>query len=327
MTPGVTHVGLRGSEKLGGGLSAIWQIENAVAIEGAATPASTFASRNSNLGILAGFGVLFVGNWDTPYMWSTLTVASPVRGPFPGDLSTALNTPGFNVPAPTTQSGRVNSPADAAFNRRQGNSIQYWTPNWQGLSGRVAYSVPEGKGQATNGANISPEIFGLGLEYENGPLRLRYAYARHDDYFGLAQLGATASANPSNANSLAASSKDEGHKVLAIYTIGNTRLVAAFDRLKYSTEDRTAGNVNSYDRNAFWGMIEQIFGGVHRVWLGGGVARKGSCSVVGGGRCTTDGLGAKSWTFGYRYDAFQADRCVRRGLWGQQRRICKLRPE
>jgi predicted porin len=301
MTPGVTHFGFRGTEKLGEGLTLSWQMESAFPIEGADTPPPALGNRNSHVGLKGAFGLVFLGIWDTPYLWSTLGVAS-VRGPYPGDLSTVLNSPGFNVPAPTTQSGRTNTAADAGFYRRQGNSIQYWTPDWAGLSARVTYSVNETKGVAPNGVLMSPEVFGLGVEYARGPVLLRYAYARQDDYFGLAQLGAPASGNPSNASSRATSSRDEGHKVLAIVRLGQTRLLAAADQLRYTTQDPTPGNLDSYKRFAFWGMVEQMLGANHRVWIGGGAARRGRCTVSGGGRCTTDGLGATSWTVGYRYD-------------------------
>ncbi|VVE11730.1 Major outer membrane protein P.IB [Pandoraea iniqua] len=301
MMSSISYFGMRGKEDLGDGYSAIWQIETPVAIDGKAAGVS-IAGRNTNVGLAGPFGTAFLGNWDTPYQWSTLSVGSPVRNPYTGDLSTILSNPGFNVPNTTTQSGRVNGAADATFNRRQGNSIQYWTPDWAGLHLRFSYSPSQGK-VATPAGDISPQVFGAGLEYLNGPLRVRYAYELHKDYFGLAWLGAPASGNPSNAGSRATGSTDDAHKVLITFTYAGTKWVAGWDRLTYRTDDGTIGNLNRYRRDAVYAMVQHWFGGgQHSVWIGGGYAMDGACSRSGGGACSTDGLGATQMNLGYRYD-------------------------
>lgn len=300
MLSSISYFGMRGKEDLGDGYAAIWQIETPVSIDGKATGA--IGARNSNVGVKGPFGTVFLGNWDTPYQWSTLSVGSPVRNPYTGDLSTILSNPGFNVPNTTTQSGRVNNASDATFNRRQGNTIQYWTPEWAGLQLQFSYSLSNGS-VATPAGDISPQVFGAGLEYLNGPLRVRYAYELHKDYFGLAWLGAPASANPSNVGSRATGSTDDGHKVLIVFTYAQTKWVAGWDRLTYRTDDGTSGNLNRYRRDAFYVMVQHFFGGGrHSVWLGGGYAMNGACSRVGGAACNTDDLGATQLNLGYRYD-------------------------
>ncbi|QHE92635.1 porin [Pandoraea fibrosis] len=300
MLSSISYFGMRGKEDLGDGYAAIWQIETPVSIDGKSTGA--IAGRNSNVGLSGPFGSAFLGNWDTPYQWSTLSVGSPVRNPYTGDLSTILSNPGFNVPNTTTQSGRVGNPADATFNRRQGNSIQYWSPDWAGFHMRLSYSLSQG-GMTTPAGSISPQVFGAGLEYLNGPLRVRYAYEMHKDYFGLAWLGAPASANPSNAGSRATGSRDDAHKVLIVFTYAQTKWVAGWDWLTYRTDDGTTGNLNRYRRDAFYAMVQHWFaGGQHSVWLGGGYAMNGACSRTGGAMCNTDGLGATQLNLGYRYD-------------------------
>lgn len=300
MLSSISYFGMRGKEDLGDGYAAIWQIETPVSIDGKAT--GSIGGRNSNVGLKGPFGTAFLGNWDTPYQWSTLSVGSPVRNPYTGDLSTILSNPGFNVPNTTTQSGRVNNASDATFNRRQGNSLQYWTPEWYGLQMQFSYSLSNGS-VTTPAGSISPQVFGAGLEYVNGPLRVRYAYEMHKDYFGLAWLGAPASANPSNVGSRAKGSRDDGHKVLVVFTYANTKWVAGWDRLTYRTDDGTSGNLNHYRRDAVYAMVQHFFGGGrHSVWLGGGYAMNGSCSRVGGAVCSTDGLGAAQMNLGYRYD-------------------------
>jgi predicted porin len=244
ITAGTSNIGFRGSEDLSDGLKAIFQVESQIPIDGDPAPPGTWAGRNSNVGLAGGFGTVFLGNWDTPYKWTTIAV-SPLRGLNPFDYDNILENPGFNVPGTTTQSGRVNGKADAAFSRRQGNSVQYWTPNWSGFSARVAYSANEGKTTIPGGATISPSIWSVSVAYEQGPLVLRYAYEQHDDYFGMAQLGGTAGATATNS-----SSKDKANKLLGIYTIGGTRIAAVYERLQYDTDDLSLGAANKYKRDA-----------------------------------------------------------------------------
>ena len=47
---------------------------------------------------------------------------------------------------------------DASFDRRQGNSVQYWTPTWAGVSFRVQHSVNEGQGAIVAGGPVVSPI-------------------------------------------------------------------------------------------------------------------------------------------------------------------------
>ena len=64
MDPSTTNIGFRGGIEVMPNLSVVWQIENAVPIDGT-TAANTFASRNSNIGLTGNWGTFFYGNWDT----------------------------------------------------------------------------------------------------------------------------------------------------------------------------------------------------------------------------------------------------------------------
>lgn len=294
LTSGTSNFGLRGSEDLGNGLKAIFQIESGVPVDGSAGP-NTFATRNSNVGLAGAWGTLFLGVWDTPYKVMTIDLGA-VRGLNPFDL-TLLGNPGFTVPATTTQSGRAATTADAAFNRRQGNSVQYWSPNFSGFSGRIAYSTNEGKTSASASApSISPDLWSAGVRYDGGGLSVRYAYERHNDYFGLSQLGGGAAATLANS-----SSKDDAHVLVASYRFAtNTRVAAVWERLNYRNDDTTAGNVERYRRNAWMIFLQQFFG-PHQIFGEFSKAGDGSCSRVGGVACSTNGLGAKAWHVGYAY--------------------------
>ena len=63
-----SRLGLKGSEDLGDGLSAVWQIEQQINIDNSTTNANSFATRNSFLGLSSGsMGPVLLGRHDTPY--------------------------------------------------------------------------------------------------------------------------------------------------------------------------------------------------------------------------------------------------------------------
>ncbi len=179
-----SNIGFRGSEDLGGGLKAIFQVESNVFVDGAGTTSGFWASRNSNVGLAGNWGTVFYGNWDTPYKFITLKV-DPFWATSAASFNGLYGSPGFNVGSPTASTATLTGATlttlgtDAAFDRRQGNSVQYWTPNFAGFSGRLFYSPGEGKqnyaldATAVTGprtAQLDPWMWGASLQYDNGPI-------------------------------------------------------------------------------------------------------------------------------------------------------------
>ncbi|MBN2576110.1 MAG: porin [Deltaproteobacteria bacterium] len=299
MTSSTSHIGFRSELRLMEGLRAFFQVEAMVNIDGdAPVLTNPWASRNSGIGVTGDYGTLFFGNWDTPYKYPTLFVG-PVRSLNPFD-NTLTGNPGFNVPGTTTQNGRASTRSDAAFNRRQGNSVQYWTPTLYGLSARLAISSNEGRTVANEGIepSINPTLWSALLSYNRGSLSINYAYEMHLDYFGVSWLGGGPGALRDNPTS-----RDDAHQILAWYTLPTgTRLAAIVERLTYRTdeaEDNT-GVVNGYQRDAFFAAVQQRLG-AHRLWGSFGLAGAGRCTVVGGGACTTNGLNGLQWSVGYTF--------------------------
>jgi len=236
---------------------------------------------------------VFFGNWDTPYKAPLLFVGA-LRGLNPFDNALTAN-PGFNVPGTTTQGGRVNTAADAAFNRRQGNSVQYWTPDMNGFSGRIAYSVNEGKSAATATApSVSPDLWSASLSYRKGAFNVTYGFEEHNNYFGLAQMGGSAGATATNAGS-----RDVGHELVAAYAFSTgTKVSAIVERLTYDTDETVTGKVDHYQRDAWYLLVQQRWG-MNQLFGSYGKAGAGSVTVLGGGPATTNGLGGTQWSVGY----------------------------
>lgn len=302
MDMGTSNLGFRGGVELMPELSVIWQIESGVQTDGT-TVANTIASRNSNIGITGPtWGTLFFGSWDTPYTWSTISTVNPLRAGYIPDYNGILDNPGFGVSSVTTQTGRVAAAPDAAFNRRQGNSIQYWSPVVSGLSARLMYSIDEGRTPTTAMApSIKPAVFGASLAFDWGPLKLREAFEAHFDYFGMSQLGGSA---VSTANT---GSTDWGNKLTAVYTNPargfDTRVVGVFEFLQYKNKDSTMGAIDQFSRPALYGLVDQTLLGKHHIWVALGESFEGSCERVGGAACTTTGLSAINEEVGYLYRA------------------------
>jgi predicted porin len=297
ITVGTTAWGFRGYEDLGPGLRAVWQLESGFQIDQNGGPG--LGARDSKVGLSGpAWGELFLGQWDTPYKFISLPV-NPFRGGYVFDRTAITGNPGMGVGNTTTQFTRAGAKPDASFDRRQGNSVQYWSPTWGGFSIRLDHSVNEGKGAVVAGGPIiAPVVNSVSAVWNFGQLSLRYGYEEHKDYFGLTQLGgAGAAGTATNPHS-----KDTGQKFVVLYRIGNTRLTGMIEQLKYTNADSGAGNVTQYKRNAWYGVVEQFFdANKQSVFFSYGRAADGSCTRVGPLACTTNDMGAKYMTAGYIY--------------------------
>ena len=294
ITVGTSHWGFRGYEDLAPNLRAVWQLESGFQIDQNTGPG--LGARDSKVGLQSPiWGEIFMGQWDTPYKYVSLPV-NPMRAGYVLDRTAITGNPGMGVGNTTTQFTRIGAKPDASFDRRQGNTVAYWTPVWGGLSFRVHHSVNEGTGAIVAGGPIAkPVVNSFSAVWNWKALSLRYAYEEHRDYFGLTQLGGGAAGTATNAHS-----KDSGHKFVWLYRIGNTRLTGLVEQLKYRSDDSGAGNVREYKRNAWYAVIEQFFGGnTNSMFFSYGQAQAGTCSRVGPLACTTNDLGAKYMTVGF----------------------------
>jgi len=296
VTQNSSNLGFRGSEKIGPTLSAFFQVESGVAVDAGG---SSIASRNTAIGLNGAWGSIRMGQWDTPYKTMSGAV-DPMY--FTGITYTGalIGTPGFGVGPVTTgapgTSGDGRSFANAAnasFERRQGNSVQYWSPTVANLSVRVAYSVNEART-----ALVNPDIVSGSIEYENGAFYLGYAYESHDDYFGLDALVPSAQAATVNG---AASSRDHGEKLIARVKAGGTQVGVMGERLRYakSQDGAAPGAFNGYRRSAIALTLVQKVGAAGTIRALAGKAQDGSCTRFDGSACNTSGLGARQVSVGY----------------------------
>src|ERR1700694_4073 len=192
MSVGTSHWGFRGYEDLSPELKLVWQLESGFQIDQNTGPG--LGARDSKVGLRNKWGEVFLGQWDTPYKYISLPV-NPLRAGYVFDRTAITRNPGFGVPNTPTQLSRIGAKPDASFDRRAGNSVQYWSPKLGGFSFRIDHSVNEGKGPVTaTGPVVSPTITAVSAQYDAGQLSLRYAYEQHNDYFGMSPICGRAAA-------------------------------------------------------------------------------------------------------------------------------------
>jgi len=309
VTSNSSNLGFRGTEVISPRLSAFFQVESAVNVDGGGT---NIASRNSAVGMSGGWGSWRLGQWDTPYKVISGAV-EPMY--FTGIAYTGaiIGTPGFGV-GPTTIGAPATSGdgrtfaagANASFERRQGNSIQYWSPSFSGFALRAAYSVNEGRTSGLRSlTQVNPTLASASIEYDAGALYVAYAYERHSDYFGLDALVPAAQATPVAAASgpASASARDTGDKLVARVKLGTTQLGLIAERLRYAKSRDGAGPdaFSGYRRNAAAITLLKKIGAAGTLRALYGKAWDGSCARFDGSACDASGLGARQASIGYSY--------------------------
>ncbi len=170
MTSNASRFGVKGSEDLGDGMSAIFQVESRVNLVGTETtttaPGVTTnlgvfnGMRNSNVGLKGNFGTVFLGNWDTPYK-TTHNKVELFDNTSIATSTSLLGNNGSNV---------------ATFNNRENSSVQYWTPNMSGFQAKAAYGKHNSVAATTT---QSPSTLSASGEYENSMFYAALGYESH----------------------------------------------------------------------------------------------------------------------------------------------------
>lgn len=121
-------LGFKGQESLGDDLRAVWQIEGSVLVDSGG--GTSFANRDTRLGLTGSWGTAFAGVWTLPY-----NAATAGFDPF------YPTTAGYMALISNGSASIASNVSDTpSFDRRQQNVMQYWTPTWDGWSGKLAYS-------------------------------------------------------------------------------------------------------------------------------------------------------------------------------------------
>ena len=215
----VSRIGFKGSEDLGGGLNAIWQIESGVNLD---EQNGTWAGRNSFVGLNGGFGTVLLGNHDTP-----LRLVGRAVDLFGDTMADSRNVMGGGSDA------------------RAKNVAAYISPSFSGFSVAAAYTTDlkgDGTQINTDGLKFDPTdltakqldsgdqadngAYNLNATYTNGPIYVGVGYG-DGDYHENAGLGAHI-------------------RLAGGFSFGNAKIVAQYDSLEDDTPTTGTGDMDAW---------------------------------------------------------------------------------
>lgn len=236
-----SRIGFRGTEDLGGGLSAKYVLEAGILMDtGASAQGGLLFGRQAYVGLGSQAGSVTLGRQYTPYYWNLLTVADPFLTGYAGTAANLMANTG----------GRAN------------NMMLYTSPTIGGVTGELAYAFGE-----VAGDSAASRAIGGAIGYSGGPLNVKLAYHNANNAtatdstrntllagnydFGIAKahLAYAWNKGPSTSDSndllIGATIPFGPHKVLASYIVKNDKSAANRDASQaaigyiYSVSKRT----------------------------------------------------------------------------------------
>lgn len=227
-----SRLGFKGNEDMGDGLSAIWQVEQLISIDGGQGAANSLATRNTFAGLSStSAGTVLLGRHDTPYKLATRgfdvfgdTIADN-RAVMGGGLNTVT---GPRTAGATMAAGTAATGAGASFDGRQTDVVAYISPAMSGFTGIIAYVAgAEGQTAANQSKGSAWSLAGL---YGNGPLNINAAYEVHNIGNAPGTIGVAV---------LAAGIKESAWKIGASYAIDAFTINGVYEK----TSDNFGGSV------------------------------------------------------------------------------------
>jgi len=236
-----SRLGFKGTEDVGNGVSAVWQIESAIAADGTApsgsgaagTPSTaqntggsiaagtTLGQRNTFVGLSSKTaGTAILGRHDTPYKISTRGLDM-----FADGIADNRNLMGQGVPGVTT------------FDGRQSNVVAYISPTVSGVTGAIGYVAGAENAYLSN-ATKKGDAWSAMVNYGNGPVYASLAYERHNVGFGTVGTGTSGTLGVANA---IADKSEHAWKLGLGYTMDAFKVNFAYEK----TGDDFAANLCS----------------------------------------------------------------------------------
>jgi predicted porin len=267
-----SRLGVRGSESLGGGLSAIFQIESSV---NADISGGVLASRETFVGLQGTWGTFKMGYFLAPY-----DDIHPIFGNVPTLTTSILST--ANLWAQGSQNND-----NGGFDNRVANSIRYDSPRIGGFTGSLQigaydFSPGSGGGGTTFGTDAQAKrhayVGSTGGFYANGPFQAGIAYQWNEKLRGPGL-------------------NDYALSVAANWNFGVVKIGGVWERLDYDVL-----NNSDLTRN-YYGLSATAPIGPGELYALIGTSRNGSgpTGAKVGQIAAGPNTGATEWTISYTY--------------------------
>lgn len=146
--------GLKGSEDLGGGLKAVFKLEQGFKLDTGTATAGTAFARQAYVGLEGGFGSVTFGK--------TWTAMDDILGASNSGFDSALSASNNVLEVPKQ------------YQSNPGNTIKYTSPSFGGFSGGFSYSMDEDN-------TVKEDITDFSLSYAAGPVAANFAYQVQND--------------------------------------------------------------------------------------------------------------------------------------------------
>ena len=163
---GASRFGIKGEEKMGGGLTTWYQCESDVGFLGNTTSGANICDRNSALGIKGEFGNFYVGTWDSPIKRAS-------------GVTRITNETGWLGSQHITLSS-ANGPTN--FSSRHTQTLNYDSPKLGGAFSVAAQITSlQATFNATAAAVVEGRILGFNGMYSAGPAAVVFGYEVRDE--------------------------------------------------------------------------------------------------------------------------------------------------
>jgi predicted porin len=167
--------GLRGSEDLGGGYRANFQLEMGFNTYTGVAGGSTLWNRGASVGLSSPYGSIDFGYMYLPIYWAF--------------LGSDVSTYGLSNPAAIMSLEHTVTLGKSGTGGFYQNAVRYRTPNFRCLTAELGYSfgAQNVSGQTADGRNL-----GMNVQYANGPLWLGYGVNHYQYYANTTTLTSSA---------------------------------------------------------------------------------------------------------------------------------------
>ena len=165
LNSGASNFGLRGEEKLGGGMAAWYQCESDVQFLSRSGGSGSICDRNSALGLKGGWGNVYIGTWDSPIKRASGVTRITEETGWTGSQHITLSS----------------AAGPANFSQRYTNQITYDTPNMGGFMASAQITTLNATFNTAETTVAEGRVIGLGAQYATGPLAVVAAYDSRDE--------------------------------------------------------------------------------------------------------------------------------------------------